>query len=538
MNDCKALLARFSAKSAKSRPIGGPTSMVFVGLPPERLRKWVSIFFISIFLSPGLSGCGGDNGDSGNANTDADIDVNTDADIDAETDTDTDTEEPADCTHYLSTRGSDSNPGASVDNAWGTLEYACNHIQAGDVLCVMDDGIYNEHHCTLSNSGTADSPITIRAYSGKWTLDGIDETGTCIEIHGKSHISISDFRIKNYNTGIMGDDLIRHLTISDFTIEDVSTQAIAFDDASLQDSEITDFTIQNTGGISIRRLGWTDTDCHDVTISHFIIRNSANNGIQWRNSQRIHIKHGEIHDAGADGIELLTSVDDSIMEDIKVYNAGWHGLGITDGTSPCYRNTIKDCYIAYAGHNAIDIHTDAYDTLVENCEITGDSSMGAGIFFHNGGEGLTVRNCTIYGASTSTGDTFFGIQTGRPDVLVEDCTLYNLTNAIYTDPGHSDDIVIRNNVIYSTTYDNAMHIATLNNALIESNTIGESETYRIDVGSGGIIRNGLDDTYFVYSEYGSTITVEYNNGKTFSVDGSGNYTTYTFSSGFTRIDVL
>ncbi|RCV64105.1 PKD repeat-containing protein [Methanophagales archaeon] len=438
--------------------------------------------------------------------------------------------------YYVATGGSDSNIGTSLDHAWQHPSYAVQQAQAGDTIYLVD-GTWKNEHMVFANSGTRANPITLKAYSGTPTLDGVDKTGIGIRIEDKSYISISGFRLKNYNIGIDGDGLLQHISISDFTIEDMNKNGILLTSASIQNSEITDFTIQRTGGSAIYRTG-SYSGCFDITISDFVIKDipdtAGTGGIWWERTKGLHIQHGEVHNV-RHGVQLQRSIDDTIIDDVKVFDAAFHGICITDpnlGPYPCHENIIKNCYVDHTGHNGIDIQG-TYETTITDCEITGNEGMGQGIFFRNLGSGLTVRDCIIYGASSADSDRFRGIVFGsQPDVTIEGCTLYNLKSAI---EGSGGDYTVRNNVIYSISWSDTIKLGS-NNILCENNDI-RGGRYRINNGHG-TIRNSLGNSYQVRSYNGATVTVEYTDGKTFSVDGSGSYTSHVITSNDHRIEVL
>ena len=66
-------------------------------------------------------------------------------------------------TRYVSVQGSDGNPG-SLSRPWRTIAFAAGQLRPGDTLLVRG-GTYLERP-TVSASGTADAPITIRSYPG------------------------------------------------------------------------------------------------------------------------------------------------------------------------------------------------------------------------------------------------------------------------------------------------------------------------------------------------------------------------------------
>src|SRR5205085_1083823 len=74
---------------------------------------------------------------------------------------------------YVSTTGSDSNPG-SLSSPWRTIQHAANSVQAGDTVYVRG-GVYNESaNISVSGSAIAGS-ITFQSYPGETAI--VDGTG-------------------------------------------------------------------------------------------------------------------------------------------------------------------------------------------------------------------------------------------------------------------------------------------------------------------------------------------------------------------------
>jgi len=109
-------------------------------------------------------------------------------------------------TYYVSTAGSDSNPG-SQQSPWRTIQHAANTVNAGATVFVFG-GVYNEA-VTFPHSGTVSAPITFESYPGQVAvIDGTGvsccgSTGTLglVTISGHlSYITVSGFEIRNFTT--------------------------------------------------------------------------------------------------------------------------------------------------------------------------------------------------------------------------------------------------------------------------------------------------------------------------------------------------
>ena len=75
--------------------------------------------------------------------------------------------------YYVSTTGDNANDGLSIENAWATPSFAINNLTAGDTLYLINGTWYNET-CTFQASGNATHPITVTAYNGTPTLQGVN----------------------------------------------------------------------------------------------------------------------------------------------------------------------------------------------------------------------------------------------------------------------------------------------------------------------------------------------------------------------------
>jgi hypothetical protein len=108
-------------------------------------------------------------------------------------------------TYYVSTGGSDRNPG-TFTLPWATLQHAANTVKAGVTVYVFG-GIYHES-VNFPKSGTAAAPITFQNYPGQMAVIDGTSVSCCspngiqglINIVNRSYITISGFEIRNYTT--------------------------------------------------------------------------------------------------------------------------------------------------------------------------------------------------------------------------------------------------------------------------------------------------------------------------------------------------
>src|SRR5215813_3692739 len=69
-------------------------------------------------------------------------------------------------TYYVSTSGNNNNSGLTTTSSWRNIQYAANHVQAGDTVQVLG-GLCNEL-VNLPTSGSATAGyITLQNYPGQ-----------------------------------------------------------------------------------------------------------------------------------------------------------------------------------------------------------------------------------------------------------------------------------------------------------------------------------------------------------------------------------
>lgn len=109
-------------------------------------------------------------------------------------------------TYYVSTTGSDSNPGTSLSEPWLTLQHAAATATAGATVYVLGGTYRLTSVINFPNSGTATAPIMFENYPGQAPIiDGtrVEASGTegLINISGaRSYITIKGFTLRNFST--------------------------------------------------------------------------------------------------------------------------------------------------------------------------------------------------------------------------------------------------------------------------------------------------------------------------------------------------
>jgi hypothetical protein len=104
-------------------------------------------------------------------------------------------------TYYVSLKGDDANKGMTEKAAFRTFKKGVSVLKAGDTL-IVKPGNYGNDTAVVSNSGTKDAPITIKAeVPGKAVFTGLGK-GVGLNIKNKSHIIVDGLKFVNFFGGI------------------------------------------------------------------------------------------------------------------------------------------------------------------------------------------------------------------------------------------------------------------------------------------------------------------------------------------------
>ena len=108
-------------------------------------------------------------------------------------------------TYYVSTSGNNANDGLSTGSAWRNIQFAADHVQAGDTVNVLGGTYHETVNIPASGSATA-GYITFQNFPGQIPI--VDGTGLAIpggqfgliNIASQSYVVVEGFEVRNYKT--------------------------------------------------------------------------------------------------------------------------------------------------------------------------------------------------------------------------------------------------------------------------------------------------------------------------------------------------
>ncbi len=258
--------------------------------------------------------------------------------------------------YYVSTEGSNENNGLTLDTAWTTPSYAATKVVSGDTIYLVNCTWYEEK-IHFSNNGTEEKPITIKAYNGTPTLDGIvgavSSSDRGLDITNSEHIVIRGLKVLNYTHPLY----IR-----------------SSNNISVYDSEFSN----SIGGFTV---GIANTDTYHTLIDNCSIHNSGWNAIQIQGnrelpngngiaSEYITVTNNTIYNNSKHGhIDLYGNIKHVLIKDNVMYNSKYTGIyshSVTDSqwNITIINNTIYNCSYGMKFenlHNSNIVSNEIYD---------------------------------------------------------------------------------------------------------------------------------------------------------------------------------
>jgi hypothetical protein len=364
-------------------------------------------------------------------------------------------------TYYVSTSGSNSNSGLSTSSAWRNIQYAADHVTAGDTVQVLG-GTYNETvNIAVSGSATA-GYITFENYSGQ--TPAVDGTGLAIpgnqfglfNIASQSYVIIKGFEIRNYSTakknvvpvGVYVTGAGSYLQLLNNHVHDIVTSAsgcnanalgVAFygsaAPASLNHITISGNELNNlkTGcSESLTLDGNVDT----FTVTNNLIHDNNNIGIDVIGFEGV--SPNATYDQARNGQVTLNSVYNITSNGNPSYSANCtcaDGIYVDGGTNVTIeRNLIHNVDLGIEMASEHSGKTTSYITARNNLIYFGNSaaiSIGGYAKSVGGSDHISiVNNSLLKNDSKNTGSGEFQIQYHSTNNIFENNIVYAGSKAL------------------------------------------------------------------------------------------------------------
>lgn len=172
---------------------------------------------------------------------------------DAEEGTTSETGAPG-TTYYVSTEGSDSNPG-TLEAPWASPGYGSKQLEAGDTMVILGGRYTLETYwddTITPPGGSAGAPTTIRGGEGsRPVLAGSGDLFSAVDVSGLSYVRIENLEITSDNgadfrEGINGTDgPVEHLVLEDLYIHHIDEAAVDLGD--VYDLQVLNCTMTHCG---------------------------------------------------------------------------------------------------------------------------------------------------------------------------------------------------------------------------------------------------------------------------------------------------
>ena len=370
-------------------------------------------------------------------------------------------------TYFVSTSGNNGNDGLSPAAAWRSVQYAANHVSAGDTVNILG-GVYNETvNIPASGSATAGF-ITFQNYKGERAI--IDGTGLSvpggqfglITIVSQSYITIQGLEIRNYKTssrksvpvGIWVTGAGGNLRLLNNHIHDIVTTAtgcggnalgVAFY-GSEAPASLHDITVDGNE-LNAMRTGCSETLTMDgnvnrFTITHNVVHDNNNIGIDAIGFEGV--SPDPAYDQARNGYIGENTIYKISSEGNSAYPSGcWCSDGIyVDGG----KNLVVERNLVHHVDIGIEIASEHRGRVASYVIARGNL-----IYFGNS------AGVSIGGYANSVG--------GTDHVKVVNNTLYkndgkNTGSGEFQIQFHATNNVFKNNILYSTSQALLVHCFT------------------------------------------------------------------------------
>jgi hypothetical protein len=418
--------------------------------------------------------------------------------------------------YYVSTTGSDSNPG-TINAPWATIQHAASTMTAGSTVYVRE-GTYNQYVTINHASGNATNGyITYQNYPGEHPI--LDATGltppsnapAIFFIWDQNYIIIKGFEIRNFTTttsgytpaGIWVAGTCNHIQILNNHIHNIEHNG-------------TSKTQTNAHGIAFYGESGTSSMNNIIIDSNEVDScklGSSESVVVNGNVEIFQITNNKVHDNNNIGIDAIggegtASANDQARNGIISNNL-------------VYNIDSKD-NVAYAGVQAADgIYVDGGTDIVIERNIVHNTNIGIELGCEHAGKMVsyvTMRNNFIYYSDVA------GIAIGGYDQTVgsaQNCKILNNT-LFYNDQNKQGDgeIMWQYDVINNQFYNNIFY-ANSQDLFIANDyttTSGNTVDYNIYNSSTGSTSSQWEWNKVFYTGFSAYKTASGNDAHSFFVD--------------------
>jgi hypothetical protein len=330
--------------------------------------------------------------------------------------------------YYVSTTGSDSNPGTQTA-PWRTVQHAADTARAGCTVNVRG-GVYEELVSINASGNANDGYVTLRSYPGETaTLDAEHFTPAgrsgILTIHNQSYVRIEGLEIRNFRTaehrlaplGISVTGAGSHIELLKNNVHHIENN---FPGRDAPGSGGNGFGIAVYGTDANAPITDLIIDGNEV---HHLKTGSSESLVVNGNVTNFRITHNVVHDNNNIGIDVIgfertapaPAVDqarDGVVSGNLVYN-------ITSRGNPAYRNDESSDGIYVDGGTRILIEQNVIHDVDFGIELASEHKDRATSY-------ITARNNLIYHCHTA------GVSIG----------------GYAPERGHTDHCTVVNNTLY------------------------------------------------------------------------------------------
>jgi parallel beta-helix repeat protein len=280
---------------------------------------------------------------------------------------------------YVSTTGSDSSDGRTLDTPFRTIGNAVSVVQPGDVIFVRG-GVYGEY-IKITNSGSSDRPITLSGYPGETAIiDGSgrtpdpslpragygDKIPATITVTG-NYITVQNLEVRNSASWGILVQYSHNVLLNALHIHDTYLSGVYFwatQDCTIQNSTVHDAYDYNN-------LGYSGGNADGIGVNgfstHLTIRNNecyhnSDDGIDVGNStyalvEGNHCHHNGFDQGDAEGCKVLNGTNNTFQNNVAHdqrigFDSGNNG-GNFFYNNTAYNNYQTD-YIEYYGNTSVN----------------------------------------------------------------------------------------------------------------------------------------------------------------------------------------